>query len=358
MGRTRHGVLGLAFVAISAVLVGFASLAFACTGSTLLTLTPQQAPAGALVHGSGQSFTGSASGQAPPVVVRFNSFSGPVLWSGQPDASGNFSFSFSVPQAAVGNYVLIATQADASGKPEPGTPARAQLQVQAPFAKAVPAPSGPTAATTSTGTQPAASGHQASAAHPASSPRPAPAPTPSPAPRAASPAPPAPLASHAVSAPTPGAIQGRPASSASPSPAPSAAHGTVASAGASPVRPAATRARPAPAKPASSPAPAPAASPTNASTRTASAPTASPAASAAAPMAHRGTAPLGPTGFVPGGAQGAAKSPASPSGSYGLAAVLAGLSLATLVLIGLATASVLDSVPARKVLVRVRARRR
>ncbi|MGH9154970.1 MAG: hypothetical protein ACRD1K_03770, partial [Acidimicrobiales bacterium] len=196
-----------------------ASFAYACAALATLSVNPGSADAGQTVSGFGQSFSNTHGG-APsiePVVVRFNSRTGPVLWSGRPDNAGNISFSFVTPKVAPGQYTVIATQNNADGQPAPGTPARAAFQVtgvaEPVVAPVVAAPSEPAAA-------PVAAAPVA-AATPAPARVAAPAPAVTPAPVAAPAVTPAPVAVATPVAPAPEAIA--PAPVVTPAPAPAAA---------------------------------------------------------------------------------------------------------------------------------------
>ncbi|MGH9176963.1 MAG: hypothetical protein ACRD0N_00205, partial [Acidimicrobiales bacterium] len=119
---------GLAGVVVPLIV---ASFAYACTSLATLSVTPAEATSGATVAGVGKNFIphGADRPSTEPVVVRFNSRTGTPLWSGRPDASGNISFSFTVPDVAPGQHTIIATQNDANGNPASGTPARVAFTV-------------------------------------------------------------------------------------------------------------------------------------------------------------------------------------------------------------------------------------
>lgn len=112
------------------VAVGFAATAFACTAlATLETATASTAP-GTNVVTTGSSFAAKSAG---PVVIHWNGVAGPEVGRATPDANGNITASVAVPKTAdPGQYVLVATQANAKGEPVYGTPARASLAVTAP----------------------------------------------------------------------------------------------------------------------------------------------------------------------------------------------------------------------------------
>ena len=128
--RSRRRAWYLAGGVVVAPLVA-ASIAYACTALATLSLNPSQAQPGQTVNGRGAGFVphhGDAPG-AEPVRIRFNSVSGRVLTSATPDANGRISFSFSTPDEAPGNYVIVATQNNTQGRPASGTPARAAFRI-------------------------------------------------------------------------------------------------------------------------------------------------------------------------------------------------------------------------------------
>ena len=144
-GRRQAGI-GVAIAGAAAVLT-YVSAAFACGPVASLTLGSSAAPPGAQVNATGSGFSNSHGGapSAEPVVVQWDSRTGPVLWSGRPDAAGAISFTFTVPSAPPGDHNVMATQTNADGEPAPGTPARAVFTVLEP-------PPMPTTSTTTTTT--------------------------------------------------------------------------------------------------------------------------------------------------------------------------------------------------------------
>jgi len=167
IGRRALCVVG----ALVAVPLVAASIAYACTALATLSLNPASGDAGAQVSGSGRAF--SSAPTAEPVVVRFNSRSGPVLWTGRPDGAGNINFTFAVPNVAPGSYAVIATQNNADGHPVGGTPARAAFTVTGQRVVQSPAPPAPgqPQATSAPATRPA--GQAIGGAAPAAAPAPA-----------------------------------------------------------------------------------------------------------------------------------------------------------------------------------------
>jgi len=220
--QKRRPLYLMAFGAVAVPLVA-ASIAYACSALASLSVSAQSADSGVTVTGVGRNFSNAHGGapSAEPVVLHFNTRSGPVLWSGRPDANGSVDFSFQVPRTAAGSYALIATQNNADGVPVSGTPARAAFTVAGPISEAIAAEAA------------------APAAEPvAAAPAPAPAPAVAPAPaattatprvrvatpaRAVAPARTAPVAAPApapapVAAPAP-AVAATPAPVAAPAPA-------------------------------------------------------------------------------------------------------------------------------------------
>ena len=208
--------------ALGAVVVPLliASFAYACTSLATLQVNPGSAASGTTVTGTGQRFAphGADAPSTEPVVLHFNSRTGPVLWSGRPDAGGAIAFSFTVPDAEAGQYTLIATQNDPNraGFAASGTPARVSFTVAAPPVAAEPTAATPAEETTAapavavaTSPTPAATPARAATprvrvAAPARTAAPAPAVAAAPAPAAAAPAPvtPAPVETPAA-APAP-----------------------------------------------------------------------------------------------------------------------------------------------------------
>lgn len=117
--------LGAAFA------VGAAAV-LACTN--IATINPGQTAAapGTDVNITGSSFSTIQSGSSQ-VTVHWNAIDGPVLAQVAPDASGAISATIKIPaNAAAGSYVIVATQADKTGAPAFGTPARVAFQVTGP----------------------------------------------------------------------------------------------------------------------------------------------------------------------------------------------------------------------------------
>ena len=240
MQSKRRPLYLMAFGVVAVPLVA-ASIAYACSALASLSVNTQSADSGATVTGVGRNFSNAHGGapSAEPVVLHFNTRSGPVLWSGRPDANGNVDFSFQVPRTAAGSYALIATQNNADGVPVSGTPARATFTVAGPVSEAIAAEAAapaaePVAAAPAAAPAPAAVAAPAPAAAPArtvAAPRVRVAPA-APAAVAAPVAAPAPVA---VAAPAP-AVAATPAPVAAPAPAVTPAPEAAPAAPAAPAR--------------------------------------------------------------------------------------------------------------------------
>lgn len=112
--------------------------AFACTNLATLNLSSASGNAGDTVTVTGSSFrTASAENPAMPVVLTWNGADGPVLAETMPDAAGNISATFGVPEGQPGYYVIMASQTDAEGVDAYGTPARASFQILGPNGESV-----------------------------------------------------------------------------------------------------------------------------------------------------------------------------------------------------------------------------
>ena len=174
-------------------------MAYACVSLATLSLNTTNGAVGTTVTGSGKGFSGmmgavstNVPAQPAPVEIHFGSRTGPVLWTGVPDGSGQIAFSFQVPASEPGEVVIFATQSTPTGAAVSGTPARTVFTVDAP--PAAPAP------TQQAVVEPEPAAAPAPVAAPAATPAPAPrvrvatrapAATPAPAPAAAAPAVPA-----------------------------------------------------------------------------------------------------------------------------------------------------------------------
>jgi hypothetical protein len=130
----------------AAILLGaVGATAFACTNLATLALSAARGRSGATVTLTGASFVTPrpGTGASPtPVVVHWQSVTGPVLAEATPDRFGSISATFTVPDAPPGLYVIFATQLTPQAPPagaapdtppvlfaEIGTPARTSFEV-------------------------------------------------------------------------------------------------------------------------------------------------------------------------------------------------------------------------------------
>ena len=122
--------------------------AFACTNLATLNLSTASGGVGDTVTVTGSSFRTprAATDTVMPVVLNWNGADGPVLAETTPDAAGNISATFTVPEGQPGYYVLVASQKDAEGVDAYGTPARASFQILGPNGESVVAQPGTQAA--------------------------------------------------------------------------------------------------------------------------------------------------------------------------------------------------------------------
>ncbi len=130
---------GTAFFGTAVAAMAFTAVAaFACTNLATLNLSTASGGVGDTVTVTGSSFR-TATGDNPvmPVVMNWNGADGPVLAETTPDAAGNISATFSVPEGQAGYYVIVASQTDAEGEAAYGTPARASFQILGPNGQSV-----------------------------------------------------------------------------------------------------------------------------------------------------------------------------------------------------------------------------
>ena len=153
MARSR-GEVGVAvvvtFAALLAALLAAVSAAFACTNLATINLSSEAGHPGDIIAVTGTSFLvpRASTGLTPtPVEIHWKSADGPLLATATPDRAGTIAVTFTVPQAAPGPVVIIATQRRPVANPnspdappvvadEYGTPARATLRVLAPGERA------------------------------------------------------------------------------------------------------------------------------------------------------------------------------------------------------------------------------
>jgi hypothetical protein len=127
-------IVAMAFTAVAAM---------ACTNLATLNLSASSGSVGDTVTVTGSSFS-VPKGDAPvvPVVLNWNGADGPVLAEAVPDGAGNINATFSVPEGQAGYYVIVASQKDAEGVDQYGTPARASYQILGPNGESVVQPAG------------------------------------------------------------------------------------------------------------------------------------------------------------------------------------------------------------------------
>ena len=140
---------GTAFFGTAVAAMAFTAVAaFACTNLATLNLSTASGGVGDTVTVTGSSFRTprAAEDVVMPVVLNWNGADGPVLAETTPDAAGNVSATFSVPEGQAGYYVIVASQKDAEGEDAYGTPARASFQILGPNGESVVAQPGTQAA--------------------------------------------------------------------------------------------------------------------------------------------------------------------------------------------------------------------
>jgi hypothetical protein len=142
--RTR--VLSVTGGVIVSALIVVASAAFACVSLATLDVSPGKGAPGTTVKAS---FTGVSSNAGFSDIE--------LRWGGallatvpKPASSQNFTFNFTVPDAAPGTYVLSASQTDPAGAPIWGMPARVTFTVPGAAAGVAPATEAAPAAETVT----------------------------------------------------------------------------------------------------------------------------------------------------------------------------------------------------------------
>lgn len=137
-------IASLAGCVTVAVVMVWGATAYACTNLAALNLSTPTGKVGDSLTVTGSSFQAAKAGAAPlPVVFRWNALEGPVVAQALPDAAGNVSANFSIPEGQPGYYVVVARQQDDKGKDQFGTPARASFQVLVPGGQPVAQPAAP-----------------------------------------------------------------------------------------------------------------------------------------------------------------------------------------------------------------------
>lgn len=121
-----------------------AAAAYACTA---LATIETSAPAGVVGDNIAITGTAFAAGMGTnPVVLHWDSPTGPELASAMPDARGSFSAAFKVPEAKPGHHLIVAIQKNPKGQDQFGTPARGSFEVLSPTGVPAPVRSNPAAA--------------------------------------------------------------------------------------------------------------------------------------------------------------------------------------------------------------------
>ncbi|HVL91780.1 MAG TPA: hypothetical protein VM264_00380 [Acidimicrobiales bacterium] len=136
--RLLNRTMVAGMVAAAAATVSGAA-AFGCTALATIDAQAAAAPVGTAVAVTGASFSTAAG--ASPVVFHWGGATGAEVARATPDAAGNVTATFTVPQADAGYHTLVATQQDAKGEAVYGTPARYSFQVLGPDGQAPAAPS-------------------------------------------------------------------------------------------------------------------------------------------------------------------------------------------------------------------------
>jgi hypothetical protein len=127
MSGGRRAVRTLVVVAVLAIPLAVASIAFACARLSTLKLNRASGPPGAETSAIGRNYNFDA--RSSTVTLRFNSRRGRVLWEGRANSRGQIRGSFRIPNARPGQYVILATQTS-EGRPVAGTPGRAPLRIR------------------------------------------------------------------------------------------------------------------------------------------------------------------------------------------------------------------------------------
>ncbi len=135
MSLAKKGSMFFGAVAVATILAG--AVAFACTNLATLNLSSPTGNVGDTVTVTGSSFRVAKDGPSNPVLLHWNGADGPVLAQAVPDKAGNISASFAIPEGQPGYYVIVATQRNAQGVDEYGTPARASFQILGPGGQSV-----------------------------------------------------------------------------------------------------------------------------------------------------------------------------------------------------------------------------
>ena len=126
-GRMARRLLTRFLPAMALIAAATAAVAYACTNLATLDLSQASGAPGASLTATGSSFSPHA-----PVLLHWNSLTGPVLARVEASPSGAIAATAKVPATAVaGDYVIVATET-INGQAAFGTPARATFQVVGP----------------------------------------------------------------------------------------------------------------------------------------------------------------------------------------------------------------------------------
>ena len=102
-------IASMALGVTAVVVLLWGATAYACTNLAALNLSTPTGKVGDSLTVNGSSFQAAKSGAAPlPVVFRWNALEGPVMAQALPDAAGNVSATFSIPEGQPGYYVVVA----------------------------------------------------------------------------------------------------------------------------------------------------------------------------------------------------------------------------------------------------------
>jgi hypothetical protein len=126
----KRWTLGVAGgLAVTTALAIGAVVAFACIPISMLNLSPNTVSPGQSVTASIQAISVNPGQTAPPVTFHWQTLNGPALATATPGEFGTTA-TFKVPSVSQsGDYLVIATQQQATGSSTWGMPARAVLHV-------------------------------------------------------------------------------------------------------------------------------------------------------------------------------------------------------------------------------------
>ena len=126
--RSRRTLVGSAgIIAVALGVTG--AVAFACIPAARLGLSSASGKPGDVITISGAQFTMPAN-VTTGIQIRWGEYDGPLLAEAHADATGNFTTTFTVPDAAAGAYPVTAVLFDANGDDVPGTPTRTIFEIR------------------------------------------------------------------------------------------------------------------------------------------------------------------------------------------------------------------------------------